>query len=237
MANFNLVLETRTLLASEDAKERMIKDIWPTVQRAAQNCPARGRIMTDFITFASPDQLFLRSGKGTVQRIMTLDLYKSQIDILYEPGNTFERHLGGPLVTSQRSLLEGLYHIVSKTTWLKELAYTNDPFEAGLDSRQVVALAKHINLFLRDHNPDLQRILLATIYAYSSIAELEGALRNPTTRQSLDPAGTLARSLAFSTSLTHPGILRKIAATSSSIAFMYSFWSDFCSWFCCFCAI
>lgn len=175
----------------------MIEDIWPAVQRANQDCPAHGRIMTDFITFASPDQPFLRSGKGTVQRIMPLDLYKSQVDMLYEPGNTFERHMGGPLVTSQRSLLEGLYQILSKTTWLKVMTYTNDLFEAGLNSRQVVALAKHISSFLRDHHPDLQRILPATIYTYSSIAELEGALRNPTTRQSLDPAGTLVRSLAF----------------------------------------
>ena len=92
--------------------------------------------MKDFVTLASPNKPFLRSGKGTVKRMMTLDLYKSQIDTLYEPGNTFERQLRGPLATSQRSLLETLYQITSKTTWLKELTYTNDLFEAGLDSIQ-----------------------------------------------------------------------------------------------------
>lgn len=187
-----LVIETRAALTSEDEKEHMIEDIWPTVERANQDCPTHGRIMKDFVTFASPDKPFLRSGKGTVQRMMTLDLYKSQIDMLYEPGNSFERHLRGPLVTSQRSLLETLYQIASKTTWLKEPTYTNDLFEAGLDSMQVVALAKHINSFLRDHHPDMKRVSPATIYAHSSIAALEEALKNSTTTQSLESARTSA---------------------------------------------
>ena len=91
-----LEIEPRIAPASEDEKERMIEDIWPTVQRANQDCPAHGRIMKDSIIFAIPDKPFLRSGKGTVQRLMTLDLYKSQIDTLYEPGNASERHSGDP---------------------------------------------------------------------------------------------------------------------------------------------
>ena len=183
-----LVVEPRTALTSEDAKERMIEDIWPIVQRANQYCPAHGRIMHDFITFASPDKPFLRSGKGTVQRMMTLDLYRSEIDMLYESGDTSKRHLGGPHVPSQGSLLESLYQIISKTTWLKELTYTNDLFEAGLDSMQVLALAKHIDSFLRHHQPDMRRVSPATIYAHPSISALEKVLKSPTITQSPDPA-------------------------------------------------
>lgn len=174
-----LVVEPRTALASEDAKQRMIEDIWPAVQRANKDCPAHGRIMKDFIIFASPDKPFSRSGKGTVQRMMTLDLYKSEIDMLYDPGNTSERHSGGFHVTGQGSLSESLYEIISKTTWLKELTYTNDLFEAGLDSVQVVALAKHINSFLTDNQTDIQRVSPTTIYAHPSIAALEKALESP----------------------------------------------------------
>lgn len=183
-----LLIESRTAPASEDAKERIIEDIWPTVQRANQDCPAHARIMKDFILFTSPDKPFPRSGKATVQRMMALDLYKSQIDMLYEPGNTSEGHFRGPHVTTQGSLLQSLHQIITKTTWLKELTYTNDLLEAGLDSVQVVALAKHINSFLRDYQPDMQRVLPATIYAHPSVAALEEALKSPTTAQSPDPA-------------------------------------------------
>ena len=148
--------------------------------------------MKDFIIFATPDKPFLRSGKGTVQRLMTLNLYKSQIDTLYEAGNTSKRHSGDPQFTNQGSLQESLHQIVSETTGLKELTYTSDLFEAGLDSIQVVALAKQINSFLSDHKPDMQRILPATIYAHPSIAALEEALRIPTTTQSPDPASNSA---------------------------------------------
>lgn len=179
-----LIIESRTALTSEDAKERMIEDIWPTVERANRDCPAHGRIMKDFIIIIGPETPFLRSGKGTVQRMMTLDIYKSQIDMLYDPGYTSKRHSEGPQVATQGSLPESLYQIISKTTWLKELTYTKDLFEAGLDSVQVVALAKHINSFLRDYEPDMQRVVPATIYAHPSIAALEEALKSPTTTQS-----------------------------------------------------
>lgn len=188
-----LLIESRSAPASENAKERMIEDIWPTVQRANQDCPAHGRIMKDFILLTSPEKPFPRSGKGTVQRMMALGLYKSQIDMLYEPGNTSEKHFSGPHVTAQGSLQESLRQIISKTTWLKELTYTNDLFEAGLDSVQVTALAKHINSYLRDCRPDLQRVLPATIYAHPSIAALEEALKSPTTTQSPDPASKSAQ--------------------------------------------
>ena len=178
-----LLIESRDAPAFEDAKERMIEDIWPTVQRANQDCPAHGRIMKDFITFASPENPFLRSGKGTVQRMMTLDLYRSQIDMLYEPGSTSGRHLAGPHVTVQGCLPESLFQIISKSTWLKELTYTSDLFEAGLDSVQVVALVKNINSYLGDCQPDMQHVSPATIYAHPSIAALEQTLTSPTTTQ------------------------------------------------------
>ena len=174
-----LLIEPRTALISEHAKERMIEDIWSAVQRANQDCPAHGRIMKDFITFASPDKPFSRSGKGTVQRVMTLDLYKGEIDMLYEGGDTSKNRSGGSHVTSPGSLSESLYQIISNTTWVKELTYTNDLFEAGLDSVQVVALAKHINSYLEGHQSDMQRVSPTTIYAHPSIRALEQALKSP----------------------------------------------------------
>lgn len=182
-----LVIEPRTPLVSELAKETMIQKIWPTVQRANQDCPAHGRIMQEFITFAAPNKPFSRSSKGTVQRMTTLDLYNKEIDVLYDPGENSERYSRGHHVTGQDSLLQSLYQIVSKTTWLKELTYTEDFFEAGLDSVQVVALAKHINIYLKDHQSDMQRVSPAMIYAHPNITALEETLKSPTTTQFPSP--------------------------------------------------
>jgi acyl-coenzyme A synthetase/AMP-(fatty) acid ligase len=74
-----LILELRESLDKEEALER----IWPSVVEENAVAPSIGQIAKTHILFASAEKPFVRVAKGTVQRRLTADLYKDEIDELY----------------------------------------------------------------------------------------------------------------------------------------------------------
>ncbi|EKM49837.1 uncharacterized protein PHACADRAFT_154467, partial [Phanerochaete carnosa HHB-10118-sp] len=58
--------------------------VWPVVEEANHLGPAFTRVFKETILVASPNKPLPRSGKGTVQRKITLDLYAPEIEKLYE---------------------------------------------------------------------------------------------------------------------------------------------------------
>lgn len=170
-----------------DSKELLLDDIWPMVQKANQLCPTHGRIMKDCIIFTKAEKPVPRAAKGTVQRMMTLDLYKDEIDELYDPraaaGKSSKDSASG-----QETLQEFLSRIISDEILLESLSDDADFFEAGLDSLQVIALTKRINSFNSVSRPELRHISPATIYKNSNIAKLEIELENPRLTVSEDKA-------------------------------------------------
>ena len=76
-------------------KERaeLIEKLWPTIDEANQSCPAHARVSKAHILFA--DVPFLRAGKGTVQRSLTLQLYAAKIDSLYANANKTKADVAG----------------------------------------------------------------------------------------------------------------------------------------------
>ena len=93
-----LLLELRGSFDREDAREK----IWPTVAEENALAPSIGQIAKTHILLASAEKPFLRVAKGTVQRRLTIDLYKTEIDELYA------RHgdKGVPLVTRLQILTQ-----------------------------------------------------------------------------------------------------------------------------------
>jgi acyl-coenzyme A synthetase/AMP-(fatty) acid ligase len=90
-----LLLELRGSFDREDALEK----IWQTVAEGNAVAPSVGQIAKTHILFASPDKPFARAGKGTVQRHLTVDLYKDEIDELFAKYGD----KGVPLVTRVKS--------------------------------------------------------------------------------------------------------------------------------------
>jgi acyl-CoA synthetase (AMP-forming)/AMP-acid ligase II/aryl carrier-like protein len=80
----SLLIEPHVYPQTEEEKEQLFKDIWPTVLEANRACPAFGRIMKQFIILSNPDKPIPRAGKGTVQRQGALQLYKAEFEELYE---------------------------------------------------------------------------------------------------------------------------------------------------------
>lgn len=76
----SLLVEPKTFLGDTD---HLLDEIWPTVQAANKSSPNHSKIMRDFITFAKPAKPIARAARGTVQRQMTLELYRNEIDEFY----------------------------------------------------------------------------------------------------------------------------------------------------------
>lgn len=65
-------------------REKLLENIWPTIERANKLCFAHGKVVRDLTLFTSAGKPMLRAGKGTIQRRGTTKLYKPELDALYD---------------------------------------------------------------------------------------------------------------------------------------------------------
>lgn len=80
----SLLIEAKSALISSEDRERLLEEIWPTIERANKLYFAHGRVSRDLVLFTSADRPMLRAGKGTIQRRGTVSLYKAELDALYD---------------------------------------------------------------------------------------------------------------------------------------------------------
>lgn len=63
--------------------ELLIETLWPTIEDANQMCPAYAKITKQHVLFVDAQKPMARSGKGTVQRPATVQLYEQELDQLF----------------------------------------------------------------------------------------------------------------------------------------------------------
>lgn len=85
-----LLVETSSKLGklSEEEAAAFIETIWPSIEEANKVTPAHARVEKSLILLTSPDKPMVRSGKGTIQRPGTVDLYAAEIDDIYVKADT-----------------------------------------------------------------------------------------------------------------------------------------------------
>ena len=64
-------------------EKNLLKEVWGAIEKVSHKSSGQGRIMEDFVMFTDSAKPTLRTGKGTVSRRPTLDLYSQEIDTLY----------------------------------------------------------------------------------------------------------------------------------------------------------
>ncbi len=175
-----LLLELVSCPGTVEDRAQLLDGIWPTIERANQDCPSYGRVLKDFILFTTSEKPVLRTGKGTVQRQLTLDLYENEINKLYDSTGlpkTPSKMLVDDEVKHAETLGKSLHEMILTCTWRnKNLTPEADFFELGLDSLQVVALTRQINALLITSALPFEPISTQTIYSHSSIRKLEAAI-------------------------------------------------------------
>lgn len=154
-----------------------MNEIWPTVQKANQNSPSHAMILKDFIIVSDPEKPFLRAGKGTVQRNLTLESYNIEIDDLYknmEMPNMAPSQILDLEEPSTATLEELIRRFVSDQSLIEDnLNRESDLFEHGLDSLKTVALCKQLNAFIAVKGSESNNIDPQVIYNNPSIDKLE----------------------------------------------------------------
>ncbi len=168
----SLLVEATTTPTTETERRALLDAIWPSVQAANKASPSHARIHRNMILLTSPDKPMLRAGKGTVQRRMTTDLYEAELDDLYKASESAKGQTNG--VLGPQTTVDGaVRHIIAAYTDLDldRLAPDDNLFELGLDSLQVVAIAREANDFLASHGrpPSLEP---RSVYSNPSVRAL-----------------------------------------------------------------
>lgn len=77
-----LIVEPREPLDSADSS-KLLGDLWSRIEQANTYIPGPGRVARGMLICVSPDKPFTRTGKGTIVRKLTEELYQQEISNLY----------------------------------------------------------------------------------------------------------------------------------------------------------
>lgn len=189
-----LLVEPAVVSERDTGHMELLNTIWPTILEANRTCPTHARIMKDFVIFVDEERGVERAGKGTIQREPTLQLYRNDIDRLYEAPalpNTLPEMLVQVKDQESKPLRKALLDIISTCLELDgELAPTANLFDHGLDSIQTVALAKKINAYFMQSNRRPPTVNPQAIYTNPSVEKLESQLQDDTSPNGHDSQET-----------------------------------------------
>ncbi|KAL9579715.1 MAG: hypothetical protein Q9212_004940 [Teloschistes hypoglaucus] len=182
-----LLVEPKEQLSSETDKISFVNKLWPTVQEANAQCETHARISRGLLILTSSEKPFLRAGKGTVQRKMTVNSYHDEIENAYNmfeaparPSKLFEAPMKPVPVSG---------HIIDmdyKQTWLKRKILTvtewaevgdhDNFFSLGMDSLQVINLVHVLNESFVETSEQSRLIIASIIYENPTLTLLAKAL-------------------------------------------------------------
>ena len=177
------------LIEVKEEVELSLDTIWPTIEAANKKVPKFGRVPKELVLFASPDRPFLRAGKGTVQRRLTVQVYEQDIDRLYfevEEG-LFTSGVALPQSLKSQDLVPFLQNLCSQTLFDYDdvadsgntIDVDDDLFTLGLDSLSTFVLLARLKAALKkcDVKADVIGLIDNTlIYATATIRQLADKL-------------------------------------------------------------
>ena len=175
-----------------DEREKLIDQIWPTVVEANKESVAHGHIDRHYIMLATPDKPFFKAAKGTIQRPLTVNLYKEEIDQLYEMAESASAENMPKLdISTYKALLSSLRAIVQTVLGNDHLADETDIFTAGADSLQVLSISRSIKggLAAAKADVDVNGMGPRNVYSNPSIKQLTGFIYLELQHQSSNTSG------------------------------------------------
>ncbi|KAI4521215.1 acetyl-CoA synthetase-like protein [Schizophyllum commune Loenen D] len=117
--------------------------IWPIVEEANRTAPAYSRIFKELILITRKGKPLPRTEKGTVMRRLALQVYKDEIEKIYEVieshAQTGEKGVKPPSSWNEPSVADWLAKHVRNVTG-REMDRTADLFEQGFDSLNATVL-------------------------------------------------------------------------------------------------
>ncbi|CAK7236186.1 putative NRPS-like protein biosynthetic cluster [Sporothrix eucalyptigena] len=159
--------------------QSFLRDILPFVEEANKTAPAHAQIHAEFILVGDPlTKPFIRTGKGTIRRGPTIDLYKEELDQLYARAEEAATVRAAVDCSSKEALTTSLRQAISELAKVNSVGDNDDFFFAvGLDSLQVLTLRRQILRGFGNSGKSLSNsITAALIYRNPSLTGLMEAL-------------------------------------------------------------
>lgn len=82
-AGLLLEMSADTSVETSELQLQAIEELWPTIDEVNQMCPVYARVTKQHVLFVDRKKPMARSGKGTVQRPATLQLYEKELNELF----------------------------------------------------------------------------------------------------------------------------------------------------------
>ena len=160
-----------SMLVKDRAK--LLERVWPTIEAANAECPAHAKVSKSHVMFTLPGKPMVRTGKGTVMRRATQDLYAEETAQLYYDASELDGE--ARLSSFEQDALIGCAECLQKyvsqavldvTEW-QSVEQTDDFFSLGMDSLQAIHLARKMRRICT--------LSLSTIYTNPTITLLSQA--------------------------------------------------------------
>ncbi|KAI1414556.1 acetyl-CoA synthetase-like protein [Hypoxylon sp. FL1857] len=178
-----LLLELQEDLVPETDEERhaALEKLWPKIHEANQTSPKFGQIPRELVMFTTKGKPFLRAGKGTIQRQLTLQAYEAEIDALYErvESGILVNDLDPIKSVSPGDLATVLTQLFQQALDTPEIDADTDVFARGLDSNGVTITISRLKAALRNYGiPEdtLRGINIGLMYTSTTARSLAATL-------------------------------------------------------------
>lgn len=167
-----LIVEPHTYPETEEEKHALLESVWPLVEQANEETVQHGRISRDLLVLSNPEKPFLRAGKGTIQRALTVKLYADDINKLYEKESSSAKAATKLNVESEEALAQSIVETLQEQLDASKLEADVDFFAAGIDSLGVMNAAKILRAGLKESGYDVDSKTLAPRVIYSNSTPL-----------------------------------------------------------------
>ncbi|KAK1830460.1 hypothetical protein QBC39DRAFT_434846 [Podospora conica] len=144
-----------------------IESIWPLVVKANKETVAHGQIGKRYIALSRPDKPFARAGKGTIQRALTIRMYKDEIDQLYKRAGEVSMSEAPKLdLLDKDTLTKSIEKLFENSLEAPKLEPDTDFFSVGIDSMQVITASRLLRAGLEAAGIHIDASAVATRVIY-----------------------------------------------------------------------
>ncbi|KAI6085965.1 acetyl-CoA synthetase-like protein [Hypoxylon rubiginosum] len=163
--------------ATEEEAHAALEDLWPKIHEANQTSPKFGQIPRELVMFTTRGKPFLRAGKGTIQRQLTLQAYEDEVDALYErvESGVLVNDLDPIASVTAEGLTPVLTQLFQQALDAPDVREDTDVFARGLDSNGVTITISRLKAALRNYGipeDELRGLNIGFMYSATTAAHL-----------------------------------------------------------------
>lgn len=161
-------------------RHQMVERLLPVISEANVHAPAHGKLDPYHILFADPKKPMAYLGQGKIQRHRTYTLYEEEIEEVYKVAGDASESFGFSNLPeldffSGKSVAQWLERLFAEVTDVQGLSMDRDLFEAGVDSLQVIRIARELRFQAKRvglGKAGAEGFLPTAIYAHPTLSQL-----------------------------------------------------------------